>query len=269
MSSWLLEGSGDWLDDRALSHGMGVFETLLVVEGSIVDAPSHRQRMEDGCERMGLRCPDWRVVAEAIQQHSAEFEDGMLRGRVMRSAGEGGLASDHGENEKTVLTLVPWTEGPRRLKVATAPWARDERSPLAGVKCTSYAENLMALRMAAGQGDLDELLFANSKGDWCEGTTSNGFAVIGGELVTPSLDSGCLPGTMRSKVLRWASELGIPCRERRIPMQELGEASEIFLTSAIRGVVPVVEFDQKPWPEGEVCRGLQGRWRRLVGLDRS
>ena len=246
---------------------MGVFETLLVIEGGIVDVPSHMQRMEAGCGRMGLRCPDWTVVAEAVQQHSAEFEDGMLRGRVMRSAGEGGLRTDHGENEKTVLSLVPWTEGARSLRVATAPWARDERSPLAGMKCTSYAENLMALRLAASQGNCDELLFANSRGDWCEGTTSNGFAVIGGELATPSLDSGCLPGTMRSKVLRWASEMGIPWQERRIPMQELGEASEIFLTSAIRGVVPVVEFDGKRWPKGEVCGRLQGRWRQLVGGD--
>ncbi len=135
------------------------------------------------------------------------------------------------------------------------------------MKSTSYADHLSALCFAKEQQGVDELLFGNSKGDWSEGTTSNGFAVLEGRLVTPSLDSGCLPGTMRAQVLAWAGELGIETEERSIPMEELGSASEMFLTSAIRGVVPVVKCNGVSLPVGGLTTRLREVWRARAGLD--
>jgi branched-subunit amino acid aminotransferase/4-amino-4-deoxychorismate lyase len=171
-----------------------------------------------------------------------------------------------GDDAQTVLSLMPWDAPPESVRVAFAGWSRDERSPLAGIKCLSYAENLLALDLARATPDVDEFLFANSCGYWCEGTTSNGFAVIGGRLVTPSLQSGCLPGTMRVCVMEWAEALGIDCEERSIPVSEVAGATELFLTSAIRGVVPVVGCDGRQLPVGPITTRLRHEWGRRVRL---
>jgi len=265
VSSWLLEGPAKWLDDRGVSHGLGVFETMLVADGRVVEPELHLERFQAGCDRLGISLPHWEQVLERILLHGAEFESNRLRARVIRTSGRGGLMEIGGDGESTLLTLVPWTAPPAGLRVAVASWIRDERGPLAGVKCTSYADHLMALRQAVHSAGVDEFLFANSQGEWCEGTTSNGFAVIDGQFVTPPLSSGCLAGTMRARVIRWAAEAGHPCTERPIGMAELERASEMFLTSAIRGPVPVLEFQGSSLPEGELVRLFQRQWRRSLG----
>lgn len=265
VSSWLLEGTKACLDDRGYTHGLGVFETMLVVDGVIFNRDAHVSRMALGCGRLGILAPDWDRVEDAVRSHCGEVAEGFVRGRVMRTAGEGGLGQLGAGGERTVLSLARWDTPPESLRVASAPWIRDERSPLAGCKCTSYADSLMALRLAKQSG-VDEFLFANSVGVWSEGTTSNGFAVIDGQLVTPSLDSGCLPGTMRANILRWAGSLGLSAEESSISLAELGAATEMFLTSAIRGVVPVIEFDGRAMQVGPVTTALRKEWRSQIGL---
>ncbi len=82
----------------------------------------------------------------------------------------------------------------------TVPWVRNERSAVAGLKTTSYAENVRALAYAKERGG-SEAIFANTVGDLCEGTGSNIFCVYDGELVTPTLESGALAGVTRTLVL--------------------------------------------------------------------
>ena len=82
------------------------------------------------------------------------------------------------------------------------PWPRNERGALAGLKTTSYAENVVALAHAAERG-ATEAVFANLPGHLCEGTGSNVFYVVDGELRTPTLASGCLAGITRALLLEW------------------------------------------------------------------
>ena len=82
------------------------------------------------------------------------------------------------------------------------PWVRNERSAVAGLKTTSYAENVRALAYAKARGG-SEAIFANTVGNLCEGTGSNIFCVYDGELVTPTLESGALAGVTRELVIEW------------------------------------------------------------------
>jgi 4-amino-4-deoxychorismate lyase len=91
VSSWVLEGSGQWLDDRGLTHGLGVFETMLVVRGEIFNGGSHRRRMIEGCRRLQITEADWSLVESAIGNRAGGFDSDFLRARVMRSAGKGGF----------------------------------------------------------------------------------------------------------------------------------------------------------------------------------
>ena len=132
----------------------------------------------------------------------------------------------------------------------TVPWPRNERGALAGLKTTSYAENVVALAYAKHRGGT-EALFANTVGDLCEGTGSNVFLVRDGEVVTPPLSSGCLAGVTRALLMEWAD-----VAEKDLPMSALAEADEVFLTSSTRDVQAVHAVDDRVLEPGSVSRRL-------------
>jgi branched-chain amino acid aminotransferase len=132
--------------------------------------------------------------------------------------------------------MKPW---PESAAVITVPWPRNERSPLAGVKSTSYAENVLALARAHEHG-AGEALMPDTQGRLCEGTGSNVFLVLDGRLITPSLATGCLAGVTRDLVLKWSGAIEVD-----VPMSALAEAEEIFITSSTRDVQPVHRVDSR------------------------
>lgn len=119
------------------------------------------------------------------------------------------------------------------------PWTRNERGALTGLKTTSYAENVVALARAHEHG-ATEALFGNTVGQLCEGTGSNVFVVLGGEIHTPPLHSGCLAGITRHLVAEWTG-----AKETDLPLDVLREADEIFLTSTLRDVQAVHRVDDR------------------------
>jgi branched-chain amino acid aminotransferase len=150
-------------------------------------------------------------------------------------------------------------------RVITLPWPRNERSPLAGVKSTSYAENALALAEARRHG-ADEAVFFNTAGRLCEGSGSNVFVVQEGILVTPPLEDGCLAGVTRSLVLELARDLGLPARESPVTMGTWTNLSEAFLTSTTRDIQPVGRIDDRDLAAapGQITDLLAREWRRRV-----
>jgi branched-chain amino acid aminotransferase len=144
------------------------------------------------------------------------------------------LGSDRGDDGTTLtLAVSPESAWESSTSVAVVPWVRNERSAVAGLKTTSYAENVVALDLAHQQ-DASEAIFANTVGALCEGTGSNIFVVLDGELLTPSLESGCLAGITRELVVEWCG-----ARETALPLDVLRDAQEAFLTSSTRDVQPI------------------------------
>jgi branched-chain amino acid aminotransferase len=126
--------------------------------------------------------------------------------------------------------------------VITVPWTRNERGALSGLKTTSYAENVVALARAH-QESASEALFANTVGQLCEGTGSNVFVVLDGEIHTPPLASGCLAGITRQLVVDWTG-----AKETDLPFDVLERADEVFLTSTLRDVQAVHRVDTRELP---------------------
>jgi len=136
------------------------------------------------------------------------------------------------------------------------------RSAVAGLKTTSYAENVVALARAKAQG-AQEALFANTAGQLCEGTGSNVFVVVAGELRTPPLSSGCLAGVTRELVreLTGAAEVDQP-------MSVLDEAEEVLLTSSTRDVQGQHRVDDRRLDApGPVTRDAAAAFAALVARD--
>lgn len=237
--------------DRGLTHGLGIFETLLARDGRPVVLEMHLERMRNGAERLGWRTEGLHstLIEEAIRGllEKRDLKHGRARVRIALSAGEGSLQElARGENSLLWIVASRAPEAPEAVAMITASFPRNEASPLAGIKCASYAENLVALDHARRNG-AEEALFYNTKGELCEGTTSNLFLVKNGEVFTPPLSSGCLPGTTRARVIAKCRELGITVVEAPLSVRDLEQASEVFSTSATRGVVPVRRIDRRDY----------------------
>lgn len=181
----------------------------------------------------------------------------------------GPLGSDRLDSDLTlIVTAGPNPAQADSVAVATVPWVRNERSATAGLKTTSYAENVVALARAKESG-ASEALFANTKGELCEGTGSNVLIVTGDEIITPTLDSGCLAGITRELVLEWAAAAGITIVERDVPLSMLDSCDEVILTSSLKDVVPAHRVDGRELTPGPVAARLREVWRerQAEGLD--
>jgi branched-chain amino acid aminotransferase len=141
-----------------------------------------------------------------------------------------------------MLAAAPLAPTPPTTAVATVPWRRNELGATAGLKTTSYAENVIALA-AAHQIGASEALLANVAGNLCEGTGSNVFVGVDGQLVTPPLSSGCLAGVTRALLL----ETGVAV-EGDLPFSVLDDATEAVLTSTTREVQAVHRIDDRDLP---------------------
>jgi branched-chain amino acid aminotransferase len=118
---------------------------------------------------------------------------------------------------------------------------------VAGAKTTSYAENVVALN-AAHEAGASEAIFGNTRGELCEGTGSNVFVVLGDEVLTPPLASGCLAGITRELLLEWAAKDGLPVRERDLPLSVLADVEGLLLTSSTRDVQEAGVVDGRALP---------------------
>ncbi len=242
-------------------HGLGLFETILAVNGVPVFADRHLARLRGSCELLGwpFEHSDIReTMAELLQRN--DLTRGRARIRLAITAGSGVIQDlSLGNNHIVWMTVAQAPDLPDATSANLSPWVRNEHSALKGLKCASYAENIVALQHAARLG-FEETVFLNTAGHLCEAATSNVFLVINGTLHTPSLDTGCLPGITRAVVMEMAEKLGIPCEERGIPADDLHAADEMFLTSSIRGVMAVSRFGERILTPGPVTGLLNDVW---------
>lgn len=228
--------------DHGLTVGDGVFEACELLGGRPFALTRHLERLERSAAGLGLPLPDRDVVRRAVAEVAEEWGESLARVRILWTAGPGPLGSDAAWGPGTLVVAAAAVSAPRAASVAVVPFTRNERSAVAGLKTTSYAENVRALAWAHQHG-ADEALFGNTRGELCEGTGTNVFVEADGALLTPPLDSGCLAGVTRALVIEWAREAGMEVREATLPLGVIHEADHVALTSSTRGMVPVVAVD--------------------------
>jgi len=227
--------------DHGLTVGDGVFETLRATHGQPFATRRHLERLHRSAAGLGLQVPyDDGILREAMREVLASHDLPSARVRVTVTGGTAPLGSERGEGAATVLIAAgPLASPSPSAAVCVVPWPRNERGAMAGIKTTSYAENVVALAHAKARGAV-EAIFATTTDLLCEGTGSNVFVGIGGRLLTPPLTSGCLAGVTRELVLEVTDAI-----EEDIPMAAFLAADEIFLTSTGRDVQPVHQVDDR------------------------
>lgn len=246
--------------DHGFTVGDGVFETLTVRDRVPFALTRHLVRLKYSAERIGMNAPDPDAVRGAIDAVMAAGDVNRLR--VTVTSGPGPMGYARGNGPLTLVVVGSSALRPRMCHAVRSPWTRNERSALAGVKSTSYGENAVMAEYARSKG-ADEAIIANSRGNLCEGTGTNVFVERDGEILTPPLASGCLPGITRGLALEWGAQGGIPIRVAapgELTMGDLDDAvanrAHIAVTSSTRGVQHLSSLDGHELVAGKLLRRL-------------
>jgi branched-chain amino acid aminotransferase len=239
--------------DHGVTVGDGAFETCKVVDGEVFAMTRHARRLDRTLAGLGLPAADHGLIekgAAAVLGAGDPIAFGRLRYTV--TGGAGPLGSDRDESPLTyIVTVGPQPPAPPSAALAVVPWVRNERSAVAGLKTTSYAENVVALAHAKERGAI-EAIFGNTRGELCEGTGSNVFVVRDGVVLTPPLDSGCLAGITRELTIEWTREAGLEVREESLPLSVLQDCDEVFITSSTKDVLAIDRVDGRDLVPGPV-----------------
>lgn len=260
--------------DRGFLYGDGVFETLRTYRGALFALDEHLDRLEASARAVGIPLPTSRAAleretVEALQ--AAGNTESTVRILVTRGQGPIGLDPAGATSPLRVILVEPFTPpsaGVYREGVATVT-VRTERAADAApaAKVTNYLAAMLALQRARAAG-AQEALLLDAEGYILEGTTSNFFLVVEGELVTAPR-TAILSGITRARVIALAGRLGLSVSYRGIGRNSLEAASEAFLTSTLREVVPVVRVDDQRIGDGTpggVTRRLHVAFREAAGI---
>ncbi|MBI4203171.1 MAG: aminotransferase class IV family protein [Chloroflexi bacterium] len=249
--------------DRGFTLADGLFETMVASGGRIYRLADHLVRLRNGAALLGLPLSADDLLAEAVKEtlRRSGLQNAVLRLTVSRGpVAARGLAFPNPPPAPTVtVRSVAWTPPDPYALVAvrlhTACFPRNERSPLARVKSLAYTEGIIALWEAQATG-ADDALFRNTRGNLVCATAGNLFLVR----------QGALPGVARRSVLEVAHEMGIAVKEEPLPYEALAEAEEMFLTNVVRGPYPVAAVDGRPVGRGRynVTRLLAEGYVRCV-----
>jgi branched-chain amino acid aminotransferase len=245
------------VSDHGFTVGDAVFEAVKVIDGRPFALSRHLDRLAFSARGLGLPGPRPDEIRRAVEELLAREHLTRGRLRITYTGGAAPLGSGRGDGAPTlVVVAAPLPPAATEVTVVTVPWPRNERGAVAGLKTTSYAENVVALAYAA-ERNASEAIFGNLAGNLCEGTGSNVFYVVDGELRTPTLASGCLAGITRGLLVEW-----LDVREVDEPLEVLSRAEEVFLASTTRDVQAVRRCDDRELGEpGPVTVQAAETWR--------
>ncbi len=258
--------------DHGFLYGDGVYETMRAYGGRLFRLEAHLSRLEDGLAKLAIEAvPSRKTLRAWVEETLARsgLREASVRLTVTRGIGAGGLDPAGCLRPTVFVAARPLAaHDPKRWEEgigATILWTRSatDQPPL-DVKTTACQRSVLALREARRRG-YDDGLFLGARGDVVEATTANVFAVVGGRLLTPPRGE-CLSGITRAEVLALADALGVLSDEASIGLLE--EATEVFLTSSIAELVPVVSVDGLPIGTGRpgpVYRRLRAAFDERTG----
>lgn len=227
-----------------LLNGWGLFTTTRIVCGIPFAFERHWKRLKRDAER--TYCP-FPFAPEEVHNkldqllRANQVREGCARIYAIYNQGFWS-SSEHFPPADLILysSDLPSYREPVRLGLREN--GRHAASPLAGVKVTSWLNNVWNLHQAH-QAGFDEVVMLNERGEVAECTAANIFCVRGERVYTPPLDSGCLPGITRSVLLEIGAAVGTPVAERTLLPEDLYSSDEVFISSTNRSMLGVGEID--------------------------
>ncbi len=247
--------------DHGFLLGDSIYEVLWWHRGVLVQEREHMERLIESGRRLYLELDtEPEALVQAIHETVAATgatsdDDAYVRLIVTRGSGPLGLGFMDIERQSVVVIVAPanqptaeaWERGVRMTIVARRRNPTMALDP--GAKTGNYLNNVLALHEARLAG-ADDGLMLNEDGHVTEATTANVYMVQDGALVTPPLDAGILKGTTRTRILDLCATHGIEAYERVIRPDDLERADELFVSSSVKGVLPVTSVDGRAIGDG-------------------
>lgn len=244
--------------DRGFLYGDSVFETVRTYSGKLFALSEHLDRLEKSASKVFIDLPvSQSQLRQEIQSALGAAGNPESYVRVMITRGQGTMGLDPALAEKPLrviivdrLTRPPAALYQRGAHVVSFRTSRpSDMTEAEGAKIGNYLVAVLAMRVAREQG-AHEALVVDSQGRVVEGASSNVFCVVDGKLQTPPTEAGILAGITRDRVLQGAASLGVPVSLKSPTLSDLKQADEVFVSSSIRELLPVVQVDGDPIGSG-------------------
>lgn len=244
--------------DRGFLYGDSVFETLRTYDGKPFAMAEHLARLARSAERVFITLPvPLETIAKEVEQGIAQADNPESFARIMVTRGTGPLGLDptQAHDPSRIILIEPYVppspeayaQGIEAIVFRTT--RTTDATPAAGAKVANYLTSVLAIREAQSRGAI-EAFIVDGRGCVLEGTTSNVFVVKTGRLITAPEGSGILPGITRAYLLRAAERLGVAIDIRDIREAEVFDADELFISSTLKEIMPVVRLDGRPVATG-------------------
>lgn len=240
--------------ERGALYGDGLFETMALVNGRVALFDLHLERLHQDASYLGIEVPD-SLSFEAFQQFIkvTEFPNrdcASLNLHPWREAG--GRYTPTGNRgiwllrykEQPVDQIFP--RDPKALKIGMYRENHKASNQLSQIKSNNSLLYVMASVFAEKNG-FDDVLILNDQGRFIESSRCNLFLLIDDHVYTPPLESGCLNGVMRQWTIKQLEWMGIDVQYKSFEETDIYNASEIWLTNALRGFQAVSMFDGKEY----------------------
>lgn len=253
--------------DRGVLYGDGLFETVLFLRGRAPLWPRHAERLLQGLARLRIAPPDVDALLAEAGTLCSDLDRAVVRISITRGCGERGYAPPAQPVPTRILLAAAAPPPPcdwyvRGIRVRCCSLRLASQPLLAGMKHLNRLEQVLA-RAEWTDAAIGEGLLGDMEGHVIGATAANLFARVGGQLLTPALHRCGVAGVARAEVLARRD-----VEVRNLTWEALMRAEEIFLTSSVRGIVPVRAVDAREFAVGPMTRSLQREWQAL-GLQES
>ena len=250
--------------DEGFARGRAAFETLRAYSGRPFRLDEHLVRLGGSADRLGLPAPDLDALRALVEEalEAAGARDAGVR--IYWTPGAPGA----GPSAIVLVSAVPDSIEPARVRgqrlVSLAFPSRSAPWLLPGTKSVSYATHVAAEAEAKRRG-ADDAVLVDLDGTVLEGPVTNVWWREADVLVTPALELGILAGETRAALLGLAAEEGYTVEAGAFPLGRLLDADEVFTSSSVREVMPVVAVDTRAYDSRRAADALQRALRRLAG----
>jgi branched-chain amino acid aminotransferase len=264
--------------DHGLLYGDGVFEGIRVYNGRVFELEAHIKRLYESAKAIRLDLSiDMAALTDAVRQTVSvnKITDGYVRLVATRGVGTLGLNPFVCKSSCIFIIaddiqLYPQELYETGIKVISAATVRNH--PLSippQAKSLNYLNNILAKIDGKRAGVLESVML-NDSGRVAECTADNIFIIKNGDLLTPSLTEGALPGITRATVLELARDMGMKTHETALGLYDPYNADECFLTGTGAEIMPVTSVDGRQistGKPGKTTMELLDRFRKLRVTD--
>ncbi len=233
--------------DRGLAYGDGLFETLAVVGGNVLNWPRHLARLNDGCIKLNIPPPDFDQTFAEVRKVAVGFERCVVKIIVTRGIGGRGYTPSASTATTRIVACHEWPVGyvereRSGIRICVAEHRLSSNPLLAGLKHLNRLDQVLASIELKERGTAEALML-DVDDRVIEATRCNLFVIQDGVLVTPRVTNCGVRGVMRDIILHLAPRLSLPTEELDLTLDSLRKADELFLCNTIAGIWPVIEID--------------------------